>query len=574
MATQLIVEFGNTKHRFVKNTTVELVLTGPPETALKGSVPGKHMFAISSASVGNSLTLRIRIPAPPVLAAAGTTNLLDVKQVLEVVRTPAGVVTLVPHKTSPGNRFVGGFHPRLTGHLKAAGAGHLFVIALDNTFLDVSELARKGNPEYLKPYDAATPILAGAAPHYGAKLRLMEYTGGKPTLWVVVIPDAVTPALKSVHLLLFFRPIGDAPQKYTFIDEAPLLKPRPVVRYLLDPSASTGPFFVVNFRGARKLTKTQLCGLERQVAEARKPLVFATPVPHSGDFGDSCNKNWSRLMPSLMLALWAGDAVGQSVPQGLALKRIAIGGFSHGAKVTLAALAAHPEVVDECYLFDPPTFGDAQTSVISGWTKRGGKRLRLIGGGMVHEALIAFAAGKGPNVTVNPAKADYWLTSPLYLAAINMTKFDSSLATAAAPQSLSGLTGLFHIGPASRGIGVAMQGRNSSNAVVVAARDVSSMGAEELAADGAAYVECFLDAKCKVALDAEFAKLKPSVKAPKVPLGSSAEFDALIGGLTRRVRGMRHQWTVVGGEDSGGKADRQGTFKGFLQLCIEQGDFP
>ena len=31
---------------------------------------------------------------------------------------------------------------------------------------------------------------------------------------------------------------------------------------------------------------------------------------------------------------------------------------------------------------------------------------------------------------------------------------------------------------------------------------------------------------------------------------------------------------VAGGEDSAGNTDRQGTFKGFLRLCIEQGDLP
>jgi hypothetical protein len=370
VATQLIVRFGNTEHRFVKNTKVELTTGGPPAPELKGSKLGKHIFAIPAAAVGNSFGLRIQIPAPPVLSATGVPTLLDIKQVLEVVRTSRGVVSLAPHRTNPGNRFVGGFHPRLEGHLENSGSGHIFYVTLDNTFLDVTELARLGNPDYLKPYDTAIPAIPGATPHYGAKLFLMEYTGGKPTLWAVVVPDAVKPDLKLVHALLFYRPIGDQPQQYTFIDEKPLLKPRPLIRYLLDPPPPpppvvTGRFFVVQIGGAKKLTKVQFCGFERQVAEAKKPVIFVTPIPHTSDFGDSSNQRWPTLMTSLMLALWAGDAVGKSVAQGLTLGRKAIGGFSHGAMVAFAALTVRPEAVDEVYLFDPPKFESAQSGTLT-----------------------------------------------------------------------------------------------------------------------------------------------------------------------------------------------------------------
>ncbi|MGZ5090778.1 MAG: hypothetical protein ACXWCY_08830 [Burkholderiales bacterium] len=581
MATQLIVQFGNTDHRFVKNTKVELTLTGPPEPEVKGSKLGKHIFDIPATAVGNVFSLKIQIPAPAALLAAGVKTVLDVKQILEVVRTPKGVVSLVPHPTNPGNRFVGGFHPRLKGHLENSASGHIFYVVLDNTFLNITELARKGNPDYLKPYDAATPSVPGAASHYGAKLFLMEYTGGKPTLWAVVVPDAVKPDIKTVHALLFYRPIGDQPQQYTFIDEAPLLKPRPLIRYLLDPPPPpppvvTGRFFVVQLGGKpdKKLSKVQFCGFERQVAEAKKPLVFITPVPHASDYGDAGNNRWSALLPSLMLALWAEDAVGKSVAQGLTLGRKALAGFSHGAMVTFATLKSHPEEVDEVYLFDPPKFEATQIGILTPWLGRGGKRLRLIGGGISHDAMIAFAAGKGSNITVNPTTADYWLKSPLYLAAVNMTRFEPSTVAAPAAKSISNFTGLFFVGPASKGIGVAMQGRSKSNAVVVSSRDVPAMGHEELAADAASFIDCFFDPVCKPALDKEFKSLKPPETTPVIPIGNSAEFDQLVRALARRIRGMRHQWTVVGGEDTAGNTDRLATFKGFLQLCIEQGNFP
>jgi hypothetical protein len=193
---------------------------------------------------------------------------------------------------------------------------------------------------------------------------------------------------------------------------------------------------------------------------------------------------------------------------------------------------------------------------------------------MTHDALIAFAAGKGSDVTVNPTTADYWLKSPLYLAAVNMARFDLSTAATASAKSISSFTGLFFVGPASAGIGVAMQGRSPSNAVVVPSRDVRAMGHEELAADAASYIDCFFDPVCKAALDKEFVKLKPPETTPIIPIGNATQFDQPVRALTRRIRAMRHQWAVVGGEDSAGNTDRLGTFKGFLQLCLEQGNFP
>ena len=179
MATRLIVRFRNTGHRFVKTTTVELTTGGSPVPELKGSKLGKHIFDIPG--VGSSLSLRIQIPVPPPppppTPPVLVPPLLDVTQILEVIRTPQGVVSLVPHRTNPGNRFVGGFHPRLEGQLKNSGSGHIFIVTLDNTFLDVTALTRRGHPDYLKTYDSAIPSVAGAAPHYGAKLFLMEYTG-------------------------------------------------------------------------------------------------------------------------------------------------------------------------------------------------------------------------------------------------------------------------------------------------------------------------------------------------------------------------------------------------------------
>jgi hypothetical protein len=578
VATQLIVEYGNTKHRFVKNTKIDLTFTGPPEPEQKGSKIGNHIFNLSPLAVGNVFTLKISIPAPAILANAGTPNLLEIKQIMEVIRTPQGVVSVVPHKTTPGNRFVGGFHPRLTGFMQNAGAGHIYHLVVDNAFLDVTALARKANPDYLKDYDAAKPVIATAAPHYGSRMFLMEYTGGKPALWIVNIPDSVKPDRKSIHTLLFFRPIGQAPQKYTFIDEPPLLRPTPFNRYFLDPPPSgfAGPFFVVEKIGTtnnKKLTTTQFCGFERQIAESKQPVIFVTPVPHVGDFGDSANARWATLMPSLVNALWAGDAIGQSVATGLTVGKKVIAGFSHGAMVAFTALQNVPAAPDELYLFDPARFDAPQLALLTAFIARKGRKLRMVGGGMSHDGMIGFAAGKGADVTVKPTAANYWLTDKLYLAAITMTTFEPSTVATPRANSISKLTGLFLVGPASKGIGTALQGRSKANAEIVSSRDVPNMGAVELATESASYVDCFFDPACKTGLDAEFKKSKPP-GAPVVPVDTAGEFDRFIEALVKRTKAMRHQWSVAGGEDSSGATDRLGTFKGFLQLCIEAGSFP
>ena len=77
-----------------------------------------------------------------------------------------------------------------------------------------------------------------------------------------------------VHALLFFRPIGDQPQQYSFIDQTPLLKPRPLNRYILEPpllpdppktppQVITGRFFALVVDGTPSLTRVNACGFER-----------------------------------------------------------------------------------------------------------------------------------------------------------------------------------------------------------------------------------------------------------------------------------------------------------------------
>jgi hypothetical protein len=523
MATQLIVRYGNTDHRFVKTTKVQLTLTGPPETEAKGSKLGNHIFDISNQSVGNSLVLTIEIPVPPVMVAAGITAppLLAIKQILEVIRTAQGVVTLQPHPTNSGNRFTGGFHPRLEGHLVSSGAGHIFYLDVDNTFLKVNRIAGVANKGFVDPYlNAKTPIIPGVVTHYGCRLRLYEYTGGKPNLWPVLIPPAVKEDLKTIHALMFFRPASS--KQYDTLENADSTS---LMRYLLDPDPAA-PFFV----DSRKPTKAKIeivsnCGFERSMSEPNKPVIFISPLPHGSDYGHAGTVLWPKLLKSLMTALWAEDDIGQKVAQGLVLGRTALGGFSFGGLVVFSALAAalslqppakgkpQPDPLHELYLFDCREFTETDQTNVKKWFAKGGKKLRMIGGGLFHGKMLTLAAQlKSADATVIPTSADDWVTNSLYKAAVSIHKFDPSSSLGPSPGGVSDVTGLFLVGPASGKAGIALEGRDKSAKTLATNHNVFGFGAEEFSAGAMLYNDSFQALPHPNGLDKEFARHKPPAK--------------------------------------------------------------
>lgn len=571
MATQLVVRYGSTKHRFVKDTQVQVSVGGTVQKELTGSKLGEHHFDVSSSLVGSTLEVLIRIPSPPALAGS-VPFLLDVKQNVEVVRLTTGVISLRAHPSSPGNRFTGGYHPRLDGHLVNSGAGHLYYLELDNAFLHVTPLAGVTNKKFVDPYVAAARFPAPAPPpapqpppHYGASLFLYEYTRGRPSLWPVSVPPALKPDVKTVHAVMFLRPIGDATTPYTNVDDASSVS---LLRYLLDPVL--GPFFVVRVAsGARKLTQIQNCGFERQVAEANKPVFFVSPQHHGTDYGDAANANWPKALQSLKTALWAQDHIGGSVATGLTLGKKALSGFSFGGIPMFAALGAQQKEVDELYLFDTKGFDAA---VVKKWFALGGKRLRMFGGGFVHKAMLDLEAElKTSTATTRPDAIDEWGNDPLYRSAVFLTALSDSTVATAPAGSLSARTGLFLVSRNAK-IGFELQGRSPSGAVLVPSLKLPTTGEEEFSATLANYTECFADPKCKVALDAEFRKVKDT--PPPVPVTTAVDVTRLVAAMATRVQKTRHQWTVVGGRDSTGATDRGASFRGFLQTALEAGNFP
>ena len=568
MATQLVVRYKSTKHRFVVNTQVQVTVGGTVQKELPGSKLGDHHFDVSASLVGSTFEVLIRIPSPPALAAT-VPFLMDVTQNVEVIRLASGVISLRAHPTSPGNRFTGGYHPRLDGHMANAGPGHLYYLEVDNAFLHVTPLAAVTNAKFIAPYVSAAPFPPrppGSPPHYGSKLFLYEYTRGRPALWAVNVPPAVKADLKLVHALLFLRPIGDATVPYTNVDDA---SPTSLMRYLLDPVF--GPFFVVTVppSTAKKLTQIQNCGFERQVSEANKPVLFITPNHHASDYGDSANANWPQALQSLKTALWAENHIGGTVATGLDLGKKALAGFSFGGIPLFAALNAHPKLIDELYLFDTKGFN---ALALSNWFALGGKRLRMFGGGFEHKSMLDLEAQlKTSAATTRPDTLESWGDDPLYRSAVFITALSASSVATAPAGSLSARTGLFLVSRGAR-IGIELEGRSPSGTVIVRSLKLPTIGEEEFSAVLANYTECFADPACKVALDIQFAKLKAT--PPPVPVATAADVTRLVAAMVTSVQKTRHQWTVVGGRDSTGATDRGASFRGFLQTAIEAGNFP
>jgi hypothetical protein len=109
-------------------------------------------------------------------------------------------------------------HPRITF---SAEPGGLPKISTDLAFFDVTEIAtqrgllaeyyHQWSPDKSKSGDTGEPTgLAqyGNADrsHYGCALHILQFTGGEPAAWAVVVPPTVASTRSAFNALLFFGP--------------------------------------------------------------------------------------------------------------------------------------------------------------------------------------------------------------------------------------------------------------------------------------------------------------------------------------------------------------------------------
>jgi hypothetical protein len=410
-------------------------------------------------------------------------------------------------------------------------------------------------------------------------LRILEFTGGAPVSWAVLIPPAVKPDSNRIGAVLFFRP-GDA--SYTNTDDLSIGSltgsktggPSGLIRYLMDPPEAT-PFFPQ----ASGWQPYPPCGWERQVSQAGKCALFVHPFPSGSSYGNLISAKFPDMLASVVKALWSDDTIGGSVCSDLRLARIAVSGFSAGGTATYGCLTAMPDKIDELYLFDPVNTG-SYSNAIGAWFRRGGKKLRMFGGGYQHSTMVAIAQQlASSDASVSPAAVNGWDgMMSLYPVAVQMAKNPTfnNVSDARLPDtslgSLSLLTHMFVDGKDGNG-GLKMQGKLPSGGLVPGV--IKSCIAQE----AASAIFCMVS---KQRIGQLCSPDTPSAKLPyritsgddDFTIASKADFDNNLTSITALAATIRHQWPVVGGKDLAGDTNRGKNFVGFLGSAIASSGFP
>jgi hypothetical protein len=577
MALRLAVNYLNTSHRFVSTAQVTVGGVTPPQSGGAGpklddtppqneasdSRPGQRRWDLKDA-VGTTLELRVLIPNP--LGSGFGNPLLDLRQPLEMVALPTGAISLAP--TSWGN-CPNRFDPRLSGQFVAARTGRRFEINVDLTFLDITDYYQARThqlDDYNNMPQTNPPLQSGAAstlrppdpaPHYGARLRILEFTGGKPVSWAVLIPPAVQANSSQIGAVLFFRPA--LPANYTNTDDLEITE---MIRYLGDPTPEDTPFFAQpkpKKPGDKSWIPYPQCGWEKQVSGANKCALFVHPFPHSADFGNIIASKFPEMLASLCKILWADGTIAASVCADLRLARIAVSGFSYGGSAMYTCLQARPEKIDEMYLFDPNGTG-SNKGAIEAWFRRGGKKLSMFGGGFQHGTMLAIAQELGSSdAVVKPSWRGGWgAIGSLYPIAVRtpIGLFNAPTDTTLGP--LSTITNMFVDGTDGNG-GLKMEAHLPSG--TVGPQVVPDCVAEEAAAVALSLVNGItLGAKIKVQWTST--------------VTSAAQFNQNLNAISTLSQLIRHQWPVVGGDDGTGDTNRGRNFLGYLNQALSRSGFP
>jgi hypothetical protein len=201
-------------------------------------------------------------------------------------------------------------------------------------------------------------------------------------------------------------------------------------------------------------------------------------------------------------------------------------------------------------------------------------------------AAILESRGLKAPVFKNLMGPNYWPTSPCYEHAVavpvcnNPKQFPEKLTDRGAPEGPGNLSKLT---PLSRELRVVLHAAqpapvangHTEQMFQLAARDANNQNTKE----APQLARCTLDEIVGFSRFQYMNLVTPS-KQKKGPLGtpgsSLADLVAEINTNVTSDRGIRHQWPVVGGEYVGSAPERptrDGSFVGFLQMCLEDGLF-
>jgi len=336
----------------------------------------------------------------------------------------------------------------------------------------------------------------------------------------------------------------------------------------------------------------------QQLAESKREVILAMPFPKVTDLGvlNRPLASHSELLLSLARALQAEKHVANNTYTPAFFQRLAVGGFSSGTKTLAnwcAALDSAGEfarLVKEVYFFDGRS--DTRAALAAGgpvelWFKQGkDRKLRLIGTAYTERESILLAARLGnstaldlvldagsaapvSNVCALPGRFGYFHTSSYYQAAFSLPSPSVLLRF----RERDPRTGAPRI-PTSPTPDMTARTKICIESERVATKLTEGGVTLSFDEQGVRY-----DEELTFMSNVEAAALLHFHVMSFSPVGSSVsdgkDFDTVMKQLRQskdkdeqvRILKLRHPWSVFGG------VERNGTFVGYLQYCLEESGF-
>ncbi|MFO0552116.1 MAG: hypothetical protein U0271_27265 [Polyangiaceae bacterium] len=617
-AGRITIQWANATHAFLESIAVTLSANGAALEPVKkkSGKPGFLQFDVDPIE-GTAFRLDVSVPAPPpfkdpfakVGSEPDSRPLLEFHQDFHV----DGGSTAVPDSPSSG------FHPRVTPLSGAASAkSGVLTLVLDLAFLDVTSrfltTRRKHfGRVFFRDYAVHTKTVDGATRFLeedfaGCQLRLLQFTGGAPGVFAVLVPPAVTPSDNSVGVVVFQKPTERS--GYKTIDELSLFSTCRFVSsygdgFTWDNDGHSSFGWSVEddawfgyFRPTVADRAYQPCKIDdlpqdkvdhgvvgyprarlaKQLRQSGKKAVVVMPIVAASE-GAAASANLLTLLASVVTCLQGEAVLGDDSNAPVAIGELVLSGFSAGGQTVYNALRANAAKVDEVWLFDPMGY-DANWTVVLEWLKKDPeRRARYIAGDkrkfmLAHLADLGqsppdketFAIPESPlRATLWPVEKNFFRRSQVYARAF------AFVDTETGPWS-PGLrlfdtieeSALTSKGPVT----IAPSGFMSKHLGIW---EVSRAPGPEVK-DNALYLVAILPNQTPTGIE-EFVDVTPAdvaeylVQRVTAPVQTKKQFTDLSADYRRTAWMARHQWTIFGGQTVGDAEDVD-DWTGYFELCL------
>ncbi len=561
----------SSQESLLAQANIEVNVAGSgPVTGQASNTPGLRVFVIENDAPGTEVTITCRVGpfgqmTRPLLVATQKYRFL-------LVTGRRGGRPSKALEPIPKNGVL--VHPRFLHNVSVStGTGLDFRITIDAEFIVVTDYVMK----YRAAIDSSTRLqdFAKLARDARCRLNVIEHTKSLvPRAWVMLTSSAFVGNVDQANAVVFYRPeLVDANAQYKCTDDAPYDR---IHRYLHGESVK-GSYYIVG--NDDLLYPFRDCGFDDQIAASGKPLIALFPIPHRTDFGALKDQRLTAkggVLERLLRALWAEGLVGVGQTTAPKVKRLALSGFSMGGDICLDAFKANREKVDELYLFDP---GQGIPGDVVSWitAKPQERCLRMMGTAYSEEPALRLGAllrnngtVPGQNWSVYPGDGAFWYKDSGYFhalsdPAVGAERFNKEGDAPTTPSTVKSNLFLADERPAQP---PAHADTPLASSVTLAAHWTDASGRRQTAQQpltGISSVEAASLVRHHII----------DVSNGGAPITSSQQFYKVITAIQHndwnqeqpRIKALRHEWAVIGGDNSGGR------FTGYLQMCLRDSSF-